>query len=195
MRKPVRQPASVRHCLFDTAIGVCGIAWSDGGVRRLQLPEADRSATERRLQAWSGSAGLQPPASRLGSLIENLQSYFAGERIDFSAVTLDLTGVGPFYHAIYAAARCIGWGRTATYGELARMVGSPHAARAVGQALGRNPIAIIVPCHRILASGGRPGGFSAFGGVITKERLLALEGVSLGSETPLLPGLLPARGR
>ncbi len=195
MRDPVRRSASVRHCLFGTAIGVCGIAWSDGGVTRLQLPEADRSATERRLRARSGSVELQLPPSHLASLVEALQNYLAGEETDFLSAAVDLTGVGSFHRAVYVAARRVGWGKTATYGELARMAGSPEAARAVGQALGRNPIAIIIPCHRILASGGKAGGFSAFGGVITKERLLALEGVSLGGETPLLPGLLPARGR
>jgi methylated-DNA-[protein]-cysteine S-methyltransferase len=84
------------------------------------------------------------------------------------------------------------WGQTATYGELARQVGSPGAARAVGQAMGHNPVPIIIPCHRVLAAGRKIGGFSAYGGAVTKERLLALEGVHLGDGTPLLPGLLPA---
>jgi methylated-DNA-[protein]-cysteine S-methyltransferase len=114
----------------------------------------------------------------------------AGERIDFSAIMLDLAGVGPFHRGIYEALRRVGWGETTTYGALARQIGDPGASRAVGQAMGRNPIPVIIPCHRVLASGGKPGGFSAFGGAVTKQRLLALEGVHLDGGWPLLPGLL-----
>jgi methylated-DNA-[protein]-cysteine S-methyltransferase len=117
----------------------------------------------------------------------------AGECVDFSPLVLDLSGVGGFYRRIYEATRRLAWGETATYGELARRVGSPGAARAVGQAMGRNPIPLIVPCHRVLASGHGIGGFSAFGGAVTKTRLLALEGVHLGDGTPPIPGLLPSR--
>ena len=109
-----------------------------------------------------------------------LERYFAGERIDFASVALDLGGVGPFHRAIYDATRSLGWGQTATYGDLARQAGSPGAARAVGQAMGHNPVPIIIPCHRVLAAGRKIGGFSAYGGALTKERLLALEGVHLG---------------
>jgi methylated-DNA-[protein]-cysteine S-methyltransferase len=108
-------------------------------------------------------------------------------------VALDLTGVSPFHAQVYDAARAIAWGQTASYGELARRVGAPGAARAVGQAMGRNPVPIIIPCHRVLASGHKLGGFSAFGGAGTKQRLLALEGVSLGGDQPCLPGLPPER--
>ena len=87
----------------------------------------------------------------------------------------------PFYVEIYAAARRVGWGETATYGELARQAGAPGAARAVGQAMARNPVAVIIPCHRILASGNKVGGFSAFGGAVSKQRLLGLEGVRIGA--------------
>jgi methylated-DNA-[protein]-cysteine S-methyltransferase len=121
-----------------------------------------------------------------------VERYAAGKRIDFSMLALDLQGVGDFHRQIYEAARRVGWGETVTYGELARRVGSPGAARAVGQAMGRNPIPLIIPCHRVLASGHKIGGFSAFGGAVTKTRLLALEGVHLDQGTPLLPGLLPA---
>jgi len=182
------------HCLFDTAIGPCGVAWTGRGLTRVQLPEADRSATLRRLHRGSvrPAAGVPPP--EVEQAIGRIKSYLAGEKVDFAGVALDLTGVGAFHRKVYDAARRIGWGRTATYGELARHAGSPAAARAVGQALGRNPIPIIVPCHRILAAGGKVGGFSAFGGASTKQRLLALEGVHLGTgDLPLLSGLLPAR--
>jgi methylated-DNA-[protein]-cysteine S-methyltransferase len=177
--------------LIETAIGTCGIAWSEQGVTRLQLAERDSRATERGLRRDSEIAAQPPP--EVERLVVQLQRYCAGEPVAFESALLDLGGVSAFHRRIYDAARCIGWGHTVTYGELARLAGSPEAARAVGQALGRNPIPIIIPCHRILASGGKIGGFSAFGGARTKERLLALEGVAPGSEAPLLPGLLPTR--
>ena len=180
-----------RYHMFDTGLGPVGVAWSERGLTRLQLPEYDRGATERRLRARSGGAAPGGPAAEVGETIAAIESYLAGERVDFSGIALDLDGVGDFPRRIYAAARRIGWGQTTTYGDLARHAGSPGAARAVGQALGRNPIPIIIPCHRILASGGKVGGFSAHGGATTKERLLALEGVHLHDDLPLLPGLPP----
>ena len=113
-----------------------------------------------------------------------------GQSIDFASVVIDLTGTGSFEQKVYDAARCIPWGQTVSYGELARRTGSPDAARAVGTALSRNPVPIIVPCHRILAKGHRIGGFTAPGGIFTKERLLALEGVHVEAGTPLLPGFV-----
>ena len=107
---------------------------------------------------------------------------------DFSSVPLDLTDVSAFHSRVYEATRGVGWGQTASYGQLARRAGCPEAARAVGQALSRNPIAIIIPCHRVVARGHRVGGFSAYGGTTTKERLLALEGVRLGGDAPLVLG-------
>jgi len=181
------------HCLFDTAIGHCGVAWSVRGLTRVQLPEADRGATERRLRRGSANPAMGKPPPEVEHVIGMLKSYLAGDRIDLAAVTLDVSGISTFHRTIYEAARRIGWGQTATYGELARQAGCPGAARAVGQALGRNPIPIVIPCHRILGSGGRLGGFSAFGGTTTKGRLLALEGVHLRDRMPLLPGLLPAQ--
>jgi methylated-DNA-[protein]-cysteine S-methyltransferase len=168
-----------RYSLFETPIGWCGIAWSEQGLTRLQLPEADREATERRLNSLAlltPAESLPPP---IALAVAEIQQYLNGERADFATVPLDLTRTTPFHRAVYDATRAIGWGRTATYGDLARRTGSTGAARAVGQALARNPIAIIIPCHRILASGNRMGGFSAFGGTTSKERLLALEGVTL----------------
>ncbi len=177
------------HHLFDTAIGPCGVAWTVRGLTRVQLPEADRSATERQLlRRGSEPAGGRPPPG-VQQAVDAIKRYAAGEQIDFAAVAVDLMGVSAFDRKVYETARRIGWGETATYGEIARQAASPGAARAVGRALGRNPVPIIVPCHRILASGGKVGGFSAFGGAATKERLLALEGVHLRAELPLLSGL------
>jgi methylated-DNA-[protein]-cysteine S-methyltransferase len=180
--------------LFDTRLGACGIAWSERGVTRLQLPERTRSATERRLRASAVNSGAGVPPAPVREAIEMLERYFAGERVDFASIALDLGGVGPFHRKVYDRARSLGWGQTASYGDLARQAGSPGAARAVGQAMGHNPVPVIIPCHRVLTSGRRIGGFSAFGGALTKQRLLALEGVHLGGGTPLLPGLLPAEG-
>lgn len=183
---------AMRYCLIETEIGPIGLAWSAEGLTRLQLPEKNRDATERRLlkrcaDVEFASAHAAPP-----NIANFLARYAAGERVDFSAVPLDLTGIDDFGQSIYRATRAVAWGETTTYGALAKQVGAPDAARAVGGAMGRNPLPIIIPCHRVLASGGKSGGFSAFGGVLTKERLLALEGVYLGGGTPLLPGLIPS---
>jgi methylated-DNA-[protein]-cysteine S-methyltransferase len=177
------------YCLFDTAIGACGVAWGERGLTRLQLPESDRSATEGRLLASAAEASQAVPAE-IEQLIANIQCYMTGQSVDFASVAIDLTNVGPFENKVYAAARAVPWGQTVSYGELAQQTGSPGAARAVGQALSRNPVPIVIPCHRILAKGHRIGGFSAHGGSCTKERLLALEDVHLDAGTPLLPGFI-----
>jgi methylated-DNA-[protein]-cysteine S-methyltransferase len=182
----------MRYCLIETEIGPIGLAWSAEGLARLQLPEKNRDATERRLlkrcaDAEPGATDATPPG-----LVDKLARYASGERVAFAEVPLDLNGIDDFGQSIYLAARAVGWGETTTYGALAKEVGAPDAARAVGGAMGRNPVPIIIPCHRVLASGGKSGGFSAFGGVLTKERLLALEGVYLGGGTPVLPGLFSA---
>lgn len=182
------------YCLFDTAMGACGISWSGRGITRFQLPEADRAATERQLRRGNRiCAGQKDLPAETREVIAQVQQYMAGKQIDFSAAPLDLAGVADFHCQIYAALRTVGWGQTASYGDLAKQVGAPGAARAVGQAMGRNPIPLIIPCHRILASGRGIGGFSAYGGTVTKERMLALEGVHLGDGQLALPGLLPAQ--
>jgi methylated-DNA-[protein]-cysteine S-methyltransferase len=179
----------MHYRLFDTVIGACGIAWSERGLTRLTLPEADRGATEQRARRGAARPSETAPAA-IDQLIARIQSYMTGQSIDFASVVVDLTGTGSFEQKVYDAARCIPWGQTASYGELARRAGSPDAARAVGTALSRNPVPIIVPCHRILAKGHRIGGFTAPGGIFTKERLLALEGVRVEAGTPLLPGFV-----
>jgi methylated-DNA-[protein]-cysteine S-methyltransferase len=181
--------AMAHYCLFDTAIGDCGVAWSERGVTRLQLPEVDASATERRLSASAATASRAVPAE-IDQLIANIQGYMTGRSVDFAAVAIDLTDVGTFEQKVYESARSIPWGQTVSYGELARQTGSPGAARAVGQALSRNPVPVIIPCHRVLAKGHRIGGFSAHGGTFAKERLLALEGVRFDAGTSLLPGII-----
>ena len=181
----ISTPLQERYCLFDTVLGSFGIAWNDRGLYRLQLPEADGAAAEKRLRR-SASPGEMPPWAE--HAIAAIRGYLAGDRVDFASVAIDLADVGEFRRAVYEAARAIGWGQTASYGELARRIGFPWGARAVGQALARNPVPILVPCHRILTHDRRIGGFSAYGGRLTKQRLLALEGVHVG--TPMLPGMV-----
>lgn len=183
--------AAIHHHLFDTVLGTCGVAWSAGGVAGMQLPEKDRATTASRLAAKTGSAGEGTPLPAVAALIARVQKYLAGERINFAETAVDLDGVDDFRRSIYATLRRVGFGCTTTYGELARAVGSTEweGARDVGDAMGRNPIPIVIPCHRVLATGGRLGGFSAYGGTATKQKLLALEGVYLDGGTPRLPGL------
>jgi methylated-DNA-[protein]-cysteine S-methyltransferase len=171
--------------LFDTAIGHCGIAWNDRGVVGLQLPEACAADTRSRLRRRFASAREMPPPPEIGQAIAGIVALLQGKPVDLSAVPLDMNGVSLFHRRVYELARGIGPGHTLTYGEIAARLGEPGSARAVGHALGRNPFAIIVPCHRVLAAGGGLGGFSAPGGVETKLRLLAIEGARPDREPDL----------
>lgn len=176
-------------CLFDSPMGKCGIAWSDAGVRAVQLPGADDAATLARLAKVAGlpagpvGAGAPPPV--IAAAVTGIVALLGGAARDLREIPLDETGVPDFARRVYALAREIAPGATLTYGELARRLGEPGAARAVGRALGENPFVIVVPCHRVLAAGGRPGGFSAPGGIATKRRLLEIEA---GCRPPLSPG-------
>ena len=142
-------------------------------------------ATERNLLRRIPGALPGMPPHDVAATISAVKRYFAGEEIDFSGVTLDLADQGEFFKKIYAAARRVGWGRTTTYGTLAKELGAgPEAARDVGQAMAKNPVPLIIPCHRVLAAGGKVGGFSAPGGAATKVRMLKLEGVDLEPPPP-----------
>ena len=166
---------AIGACLFNTALGWCAVAWSDRGIVGLQLPEADQDRTRDRLRRrHGGSLNAEPPPS-VQRAIDAVQRLLEGQRVDLADVPLDLQQVPALHQSVYAIARTITAGATLTYGDIAARLGDPLLARAVGQALARNPVAIIVPCHRVLAAGGRSGGFSAGGGVSTKLRLLAIE--------------------
>jgi methylated-DNA-[protein]-cysteine S-methyltransferase len=175
-----------RYSIFETAHGFGGIAWNDAGITRFQLPTQSRDKTERALlrRVPDARPGTLPP--QVAEAVDAVTRYFEGEETDFSDVTLDLGDQEAFFKQIYAAAREVGWGHTTTYGALAKKLGAgPEAARDVGQAMARNPVALIIPCHRVLAAGGKVGGFSAPGGATAKIRMLKLEGVQVEPPPPL----------
>jgi methylated-DNA-[protein]-cysteine S-methyltransferase len=161
--------------LFDTPLGRCGIAWNDRGVAGVQLPERDDGATRARLLGRFSGAREATPPTQIERAIGEIASLLRGEANDLRGIKLDMAGVPPFHRRVYEVARTIAPGATLSYGDVAARLGSPGSARAVGQALGRNPFAIVVPCHRVLAAGGKVGGFSANGGISTKLRMLAIE--------------------
>ena len=177
--------ASWTYCIFETAGGFCGIAWTDRGITRFQLPAKSAETTERLLLRRMPGATRGMPTGEMAEAVAAVKRYFAGEETDFSGFRLDLGEQEPFFKRIYAAARRIGWGRTTTYGTLAKELGAgPEAARDVGEAMATNPIALFIPCHRVLAAGGKVGGFSAPGGAAAKLRMLELEGVDVRPLTP-----------
>jgi methylated-DNA-[protein]-cysteine S-methyltransferase len=173
------------YFVFETAAGFCAIAWSAAGITRFMLPSPTAEATDHNLRRRITDAEPGSPPSHVMAAVDAAKRYFAGEKIDFSHLQLDLGGHGEFFRRIYAAARRVGWGNTTTYGALAKELGAgPEAARDVGQAMAKNPIPLIVPCHRVLAAGNKLGGFSAPGGSATKQKMLELEGVNLGPPPP-----------
>ena len=171
---------STHFALFETAIGACAVGWSEAGIVALQLPEPDRERTRARLSRRWPDACEAPPPPAVQTAIDAVVTLISGAApdgigADLEGIALDLEDVPAFDRAVYAVARTIAPGQTLTYGEVAARIGEPGAAREVGQALGRNRIPIIVPCHRVVAAGGKTGGFSARGGVATKLRLLEIE--------------------
>jgi methylated-DNA-[protein]-cysteine S-methyltransferase len=177
--------AARHYAIFETAGGFCGIGWNDVGITRFQLPTRTAEAAEHLMLRRAPGAVRATPAPEAAAAIEAAKRYFDGDAIDFSGFTLDLEGQEPFFRRIYDAARQIGWGRTTTYGALAKELGAgPEAARDVGQAMAKNPVPLIIPCHRVLAAGGKLGGFSAPGGSTAKARMLELEGVDLAPPGP-----------
>ena len=174
--------------LFETPIGACALVWAERGLVGAALPAASPGATRAHVQRrHRGAREAEVPAG-MQAVIARIQALLRGGRDDLADIPLDMVGVPDFHQRVYALARRIVPGATRTYGELALELGEPHAARAVGQALGANPFPIIVPCHRVLAAGSRSGGFSAPGGTRTKLRLLEIEGAPLGGT----PGLFDA---
>ncbi|MBI2801570.1 MAG: methylated-DNA--[protein]-cysteine S-methyltransferase [Gammaproteobacteria bacterium] len=162
--------------LFDSNIGHCGIAWGEHGIVGVQLPEAHRGATHARLVKRFPQLAEVTPPDVVQHAIDDVVALLAGEARDLSPTKLDMRGVPEFEQRVYAVTRQIPPGKTLTYGELAKALDAPGAAQAIGQALGRNPFALIVPCHRVVAAGGKLGGFTANGGANTKLKILTIEG-------------------
>jgi methylated-DNA-[protein]-cysteine S-methyltransferase len=183
--------------LFDTAIGRCAIVWSERGITGVQLPERDERATANRVVRRFPTAHETVPPATITRTIEDIVALFRGERRDLSDAILDSEAVPDFHRRVYAIARTIPPGSTMSYGEIAERLGDRALARDVGEALGQNPFPIIVPCHRVMAAGGKMGGFSAPGGVRTKLRMLSIEGAQPGGPTLFadLPLAAPPRRR
>ena len=178
-------PPAAAYRLFETVVGVCVIAWSDRGITGVQLPERTVDATSARAMR-KFHADEQPLSPHAAHAVDAIRAMLDGVADDLTSIALDLHDVPPFDRQVYEIARRIPPGRTSTYGDIAARLGSRGLSRAVGQALGRNRFAIIVPCHRVLSADGALRGFSAHGGVALKRRLLELEGAKdLRARLPL----------
>jgi methylated-DNA-[protein]-cysteine S-methyltransferase len=171
--------------VFDTAIGSCGIAWGERGIFAVQLPMSSEDKTRKRIHQRYGGINEAAPPAEVQDAIDGIVELLAGQPNDLAGVALDLEGVPEFNRRVYGIARKIPPGKTLTYGDIAKRLGGVELSREVGQALGHNPCPVVVPCHRVLAAGGKPGGFSANGGVVTKLKMLAIEGAYV-NHTPSL---------
>ena len=169
--------------IFDTAIGHCGIMWGPRGISGVQLPMGSDDKIRSRIRQRHGDLAEQKAQGEVQRAIDGMVELLAGKPVDLTSVELDLEGVPEFNRSVYDIARGIPPGQTLTYGDIARRLGGVALSRDVGEALGRNPCPIVVPCHRVLAAGGKPGGFSANGGVATKLKMLAIEGATV-NHTP-----------
>jgi methylated-DNA-[protein]-cysteine S-methyltransferase len=154
---------------FETALGTCAVRWTDVGIASVRLPSARTAGLPR----VDDRAGV-PPSVR--EAIAGIAAVLGGSAVDLGFVILDERGLDPLQRAVYAVTRTIRPGTTTTYGDVARAIGRPDAARDVGAALARNPFPIVVPCHRVLGANGKLTGFSAPGGLETKRKMLELEG-------------------
>jgi methylated-DNA-[protein]-cysteine S-methyltransferase len=184
----------IGYFLFETPVGTCGIAWRGAKVIATQLPERDAAATGARLERRVAGAVPMEPPDFVRRAVAAIVALTEGAREDLRAIPIDLSGVGDFERRVYEVALGIMPGETLTYGAVAAKIGEPGAARAVGKALGLNPLPIIVPCHRVLAADGKTGGFSANGGVETKLKLLTIEKAKT-DDAPSLFDHLPLAAR
>src|SRR5579872_4052063 len=179
------------YSIFDTAIGRCGIAWGYGGILGVQLSEAREIETRRRLYQFYPDAREMRPPVNVEIAIEGIAALLRGEACDFSDVTLDLTGIHAFNQRVYQLTQAIPRGETRTYGEIAARLGASGAVHSVAQALARNPFVVIIPCHRVLEAGSYADKISPHGGVISKRRLLSIEGAGGTTSKTLFDVLLP----
>jgi methylated-DNA-[protein]-cysteine S-methyltransferase len=173
------------YALFDSAIGICGIEWGARGINGVQLPMGNADKTRARIRQRHGDIEEAEATTEVKAAIARIVDLLAGKPDDLLDIPLDLDGVPEFNRGVYDIARKIPPGKTLTYGDIAKKLGGVELSRDVGQALGRNPCPIVVPCHRVLAAGDKPGGFSANGGVVTKLKMLEIEG-AIVNYTPSL---------
>lgn len=174
-----------RYAIFETARGFCALAWSDIGISGFRLSAETAEETRRAMLRRFPSSLEVEPSPEVGQVIERVRTYFLGDPADFSDLPLDLSAQTDLFRQIYLATRRLGWGSTTTYGALAgELELGPAGAWTIGQAMAKNPIPLIIPCHRVLAAGRKIGGFSAPGGSESKQRMLELEGVELPDTSP-----------
>jgi len=175
----------ISYALFETVIGWAGIAWSEAGLAAVHLPERDAEVARRSFLRRFSDARPAEHTPEVEQAIAGIRALLAGEAADLGSVRLDLSRTPEFHARVYEIARAIPPGETLTYGEIAERLGDKLRARDVGQALGKNPWPIVVPCHRVTAAGGKLGGFSARGGAQTKLKLLAIEGAKAAAQGDL----------
>jgi len=174
-----------QYALFDTAIGFAGIAWGEHGLVGVHLPEREADTARRSFLRRFPDAAEAPIPADLDKTVEDIRALMRGEKPDLLDAPVDMSQTPDFHAKVYEIARAIPPGETLTYGEIAVKLGDKLLARDVGQALGKNPWPIVVPCHRVTAAGGKPGGFSARGGVNTKLKLLGIEGAKAAAQADL----------
>jgi methylated-DNA-[protein]-cysteine S-methyltransferase len=179
------------YTIFDTAIGRCGIAWGPSGIVGVQLPEAREIETRKRLFLLYPEARETRPTPNVETAIEGIVALLRGETGDFSDVTLDMGGIHVFDQRVYQITGRIPRGETRTYSEIAVKMAAPGTVRSVAQAIARNPFVVIVPCHRVLEAGSNADKMSPHGGLISKRRLLSIEGTGSSASKTLLDMLLP----
>ena len=182
----------VNFSLFSTPLGSCGIAWRGDLVVATHLPEKTPAATATQLAARARATPGDPPL-KIQQAIASMTTLLEGEKTDLGDIACDFDQFEPFAASVYNLARAIPPGETWSYGDIAHELGDIKLSRAVGRALGRNPIPIIVPCHRVVGADGKLTGFSAFGGVDTKREMLRIEGAMAGETMDLFGDLSPER--
>ena len=175
----------VNQVIFGTPVGQCEVAWTDHGVCGFRLPDLSKRIEEKRTGTLTPEDNPRALPDEIILLTEAVCALLSGQKMDLSKTRLDLSNVSDFHRRVYAEARRIPAGTTVSYGQLAAAIGAEGAAQAVGRALGDNPIPLTIPCHRILAADGKMHGFSAPGGIVSKRRLLEIEG-ALEPEPPTL---------
>jgi methylated-DNA-[protein]-cysteine S-methyltransferase len=175
----------IQFAIFETALGWAGVGWTPAGLATVRLPQRERHSVLAALQRRLPNAQEAEPPPPIAAVVADICDLLSGGKPDFAAAPLDMAETPDFHARVYALARGIPPGETRTYGEIAEQLGDKLLARDVGQALGKNPWPIVVPCHRVTAAGGKLGGFSAPGGAATKLKLLAIEGAAAAAQADL----------